>query len=334
LDIADANMTYINDKLILNSGDKLFFVDLTNPAPDDFIQFNSKLGQFDPVAFVDTVNSTNNCIFIQTDAGDIYKINNNEKQKIFSLYPYTDHLPTNLALGNLTAQGSPVLCFAAGSWLFAINTQGSFLDGFPKLLENNDFKPFSYPRIIEFNSEIILLFETNSNGYLALDAESNLTPQYNIFWPKTQLEDHFYIDQQTNELTFIYADNSPDLYASSLGYQGNNNLIWSGFRNNTFSIYYGQLMDEQQTAQDLIAYAYPNPATRGEVRIKVIDDKDKISLKIFDVSGNIVFNKNYDLEYYSQKDLIWDTRKIASGIYFGIIKSGNQAKKIPIAVEN
>lgn len=334
LDIPAAKMTYLDDELYVSSADKLYFLELNDPTSDAFIKFNSSLGSYEPVAFSDTVNSVNNSVFLQTDAGDIFRINNHTEQKIFSLYPYTDQQPTNLALGNLIGQGNPVLVFAAGQWIFAINLEGSLIEGFPRFNENNDFKAYSFPRIIEFKSEIILLFESSDGGYLAFDASTMPAPQYNIFWQKPQLEDHFFYNTQNGELTFIYANNSPALFASTLGQPGNTNLIWSGFRHNTYSTFTGQLINEDQSAQELIAYAFPNPATQGEVRIKVIDDTDEISLKIFDIAGNLVFNNDFTLDYYSQKDLIWDTRKIASGIYFGIIKSGNKTKKIPIAIEN
>ncbi len=334
LSIPNAKMTYLDNELVICSNDQIYFIDPSDLQINDIVDLKDSFGNFDIIAFSDTLVQNNSCSFIQSNTGKLYKISHDKKEKIFNLYPYTDISATNLALGNFTPQGNPNLIFAAGNWVFALNLDGTLLQGFPKYFEEIDFKPYSYPRIINFNSRIILQVETNYDGYLALDINAEEASQFNIFWQKPNWEDQYYLSPYNNGLDFIYADKASNLYASTYGHLGNNDLIWSGYRNNSYSLFSGLLLNETPVDDNLIAYAYPNPAKKGEVKIKVIDDTDQISLKIFDIAGNLVFNRNFDLEYYSQKDIIWDTRKIASGVYYGVVKSGKQSKKIAIAIEN
>jgi hypothetical protein len=333
LQIEYVNIAYDNNEILAITDNKIYFINSSDPGTDNFTSLPQLSGLYDPVTFIDTLNTNNNATFIQNDTGDIYKLNDHNLKKIFSLYPYTDKNPTNLALGRFKANENPALIFAAGNQVIALDLAGSLLQGFPKYVENIEFQAFSYPKIVNFGTEILALLETVQNGYLAVNYQSEIKPEYNIFWNKSDVMDQFYYDAQLDQLNFIYSDNVGNLYVSAINNIGSS-IIWSGYRHNLYSIYYGQLDPDDSENLDMIAYAFPNPARNGEVRIRVIDDSEKVSLRIFDIAGNLVFNQKSEFNYSSQMDIIWDTRKIASGIYFGVVRTDNETKKILIAVEN
>ncbi|MCK4654152.1 MAG: T9SS type A sorting domain-containing protein, partial [Candidatus Cloacimonetes bacterium] len=104
--------------------------------------------------------------------------------------------------------------------------------------------------------------------------------------------------------------------------------------NNNYSLYSGSIEYQPGDANKLTAYAFPNPAKKGEVRIRVQNAKNNIDLKVFDIAGNIIHKVKVEKEANDIQDIRWNTSKVASGVYFGIIKSKGEVKKIPIAIIN
>jgi len=334
LPISYSKILYDQEHILAFSEDIVHFIDPLDPNLSEVVSIPGSFTLFSPVTFIDTLDTGKNCSFIQNDRGDILKLSGNEYKKIFNLYSFTDALPTQLALGNFADNGSVNLVFAAENRVFAIDLEGTLLDGFPLYLENLEFQPLTYPIILEINADKVTLFSTESQGYLAVDNQAAVRIEYSFFWNRARLQDHFYWNDTNSELTFLYGDNENHLYSSALHNTFDESIIWKGYRNQGISTFYGHNESSGSGSQKMIAYAFPNPASNGEVRIKVIDDSENISLKIFDIAGNLVLNKNYQNLSSDQIDLIWDTRNISSGVYYGVVKAGSSVKKIPIAIEN
>ncbi|MBN1327697.1 MAG: T9SS type A sorting domain-containing protein, partial [Candidatus Cloacimonetes bacterium] len=111
-----------------------------------------------------------------------------------------------------------------------------------------------------------------------------------------------------------------------------NPLIWNGAsKGHTF--FTGSISYQPDPGASFSAYAYPNPASRGEVRIRVLNADDTIKLKIFDIAGNLVYDCQIANEPAAEQDIRWDTSAIASGMYFGIVKSAGKTVRVPIAIE-
>ncbi len=115
---------------------------------------------------------------------------------------------------------------------------------------------------------------------------------------------------------------------------GKDPVLWHGYRNNGYSLFKGLQATPVDNGEDLAVRVFPNPATQGEVKIRVENYDSSISLRIFDIAGNQVFLKNYTNVNNQIVDLHWDTRGIATGVYYGIIKSGGSSRKVPIAIIN
>ncbi len=333
LDISVKKLAYDGTNIIAASNGKLNFIDPDDISGNTSIEIPGYESDFSPVCFIDSLNTGNNATFIQNKKGDIFKIQNGSIIKIFSLYSYTNKIPTQLAIGKIFNDGLIYLAFGAGNRIFAITPDGTMASGFPAYLEYKNLLPYSYPRIIEFDNEAMIILEEENQGFFAINNDADIRFEYSYFWNKTDNFNYFYWDEYSNRFFFIYTDVSNILYSSYIEGIYEDPIIWDGYRNGGYSLYKNFIDYQPVTNQKLTAFAYPNPAKNGEVRIKINNAQNNIDLKIFDIAGNIVHHVLQPKENNDDQDIVWDTRKIASGLYFGIVKSNGSVKKIPIAIE-
>ena len=333
LPIPNAKLAFNGNKIVAASAGNIYLINPSNPDEHEIIYFSDYDSDYSPVCYQDNLHPEYGATFIQSVNGEIFKIQDGSAQKIFNLYPYTSELPTQLAIGDFLDDGQVYLVFGAENRIFAITLDGTLAPEFPAYLEDKTIKPITYPRIIKFFGEPILLFEEENQGYLAINSEGNIEPFFSIFWDKSDLNNHFFWDESSEKLYFIYCDNESNLFASYLENISENPLIWNGFRNNKFSLFQGEIGYQPVDDNKLTAFAFPNPSKKGEVRIRVLNAKNNIKLKIFDIAGNLIQKVSVEKSPNDVQDIIWNSSKISSGVYFGIVKSGHEMKKIPIAIE-
>jgi M6 family metalloprotease-like protein len=334
LDISDARIAFNGTFVVATNENGLYLIDPVNSNIESFINIPNSRNDFSPVCYKDAVNSAYNATFVQDNTGNIYKIKEGNTEKIFSLYPYTSAKPSQLALGHFLDDGQVYLVFGAEDRAFAITLNGTLAPGFPAYLDDRIIKPESYPRIIKFGEEIILLFEEADNGYIAVNKYAKISIQHSFSWRKTEVIDQFYWNEQSEKLYYIYSDADNNLFSSYIENVYEDPIIWNGYRNQNYSLYYGEISPYVSSTDKMTAYAFPNPAKKGEVRIKVVNAKDDIDIKVFDIAGNIVFKKKVEKGTGDDRDILWNTRKIATGVYFSIVRSKGEVKKVPIAIIN
>ncbi|MCF7859571.1 MAG: T9SS type A sorting domain-containing protein [Candidatus Cloacimonetes bacterium] len=334
LEIEAAQLAYDGSSLIALAQDKVYFID---PAAENIAKTISLPGlsysDHYPVCYEDS-DPGYNSVFVQNLSGDVYRIRENQVEEIFKLSPYTAEEPSQLALGNLLEDGQIYLTFGAGNRVFAIDLDGTLAPGFPAYLDDKTILPASAPRIITFDQQPSILFENINKGYIAISNEAEVDMEHSFFWRKVDLLDQFYWDENSQQLHFIYADNSSNLYTSHLENIQENPIIWNGYRNNDNNYYYGTIQYQPGMNEGLTAFCFPNPVSQGEVRIKVTDAKAEINFKIFDIAGNIVRQNSIERSANNSQDIRIDTSNMASGVYFGIVSSENESKKISFAIIN
>ena len=329
---ANAKITFDGSRIVASTTEKIILI-------PDFMLDGALIQEIDlpdydpictPVNYVDMQDPTRNATFVQTRTGDIFRIQNGEAEEIFRLSPYTDLPPSQLALGDFAGIS---LIFGAEDRVFAIGLDGTMKSGFPAYLENKTIVPNSYPRIIAFPDEIVALLQEN-NGYVAVNLQAEQILKYSFYWTKQEAEDQFYWDNYRDKLFYIFADDDSHLYSSYIESIDDDPIIWNGFRNNRYSLYTGTANTDLSITPHLKAYAFPNPAKTGEVRFKIIDARNDITLKIYDIAGNMLHKNTIEWNLGSQQDIRWDTSSISSGVYFAVIKTDGKVKKIPFAVVN
>ena len=332
-DIPDARCSYSEEEIIVLAEDQIH---LLNPIINEIaksIDFPDLDQNYDPIIFSDNENSANQ-VFLQDSKGNIFRLSDQTLDQIFDSSPWGEGDYSQLALGNIFQDDNPYLIFGQGEKVFALSLDGSLVPGFPGSINNSEIKVESFPRIICINQENILVFKSRSSGYIAFDNTGKYRAEYSIFLNATDLNDYFFWDEVSNNLFFIYTDSSGNLFSSRIADISQDPLIWNGFRHNDYGIFYGDIQPVIEPNVKMTAFAYPNPSRKGEVRLRITNAKRSIKVKIFDIAGNLVYSKNVDNEYSKFQDIIWNSSKMSSGLYFGIVQSAGEQKKIPIAIEN
>ncbi|MBN2829665.1 MAG: T9SS type A sorting domain-containing protein [Candidatus Cloacimonetes bacterium] len=86
-------------------------------------------------------------------------------------------------------------------------------------------------------------------------------------------------------------------------------------------------------------YVYPNPyssITGDELKIKLMVSKNiDVEIKVFDIAANCIYKDKIACQaYMSNTDKIkLNTKKISSGVYFIVLKAGNEKKILKFAIE-
>ena len=333
--IPNANCVFDGSHLVVATENKIQFI--PDPNLDGAPYYEVEIANYDPkfipIIFDEIGSSQNDATFVQNKNGDIFKIKNGVAEKIFSLYPYSDKTPSQLALCKMDE--NIYLTFGAENRIFAITLNGTLKDRFPAYLENKSIKSEKFPRVITFDEDVITFLEEENGGYIAIDQNGDFRMEYSFYWRKNNLDDHFYWNDITNSLYYVYADNEHRLYAASLNEITENSIMWNGLRNGEYSIFASEVINFEPETEKLVAFAFPNPARNGEVRIRIENAKaEKIDIKIFDIAANMLLKRTIERELNDYQDFCWNTKKISSGIYFAIINSAGESKKIKFAVVN
>lgn len=334
-DIQNAKCVFDGEHLIVASENSIHFI--SDPELDGALYLQFDIENYDqnhiPICYNDT-NPNYDSVFLQNAAGDIFRIRNSEIEEIFKLSPYSSEEPSQLAIGDFLNDGQIYIVFGAGDRVFAITLDGTLAPGFPAYLDDKKIKPATYPRIIRFNEENIILLEEENKGFVAVNSEAEISIEHSFFWQKVNTLDQFYWDEDIQQLHFIYSDVSSNLYSSYLENIEEDPIIWNGYRNGGYNSFSGSIHYQPNQDDVLTAFCFPNPSRSGEIRVKVKNAKAEIDLKIFDIAGNIVWKESTEKAANNSQDIRIDTSKMASGVYFGIVSSKKEIKKISFAIIN
>ncbi|MBN2461687.1 MAG: T9SS type A sorting domain-containing protein, partial [Candidatus Cloacimonetes bacterium] len=332
LALANARVIYNGSDLVISSEDKILFYSLPDLSLIELHDIPELASQITPVAYKD-LNPIHDAVYCQNESGDIIRITDHAPTTIFHNKAYGGEPLSQLAFARFSPDNYTCLIFAAGQRVFALSLDGSLVPGFPVHLDNKQVKPASYPRVLQIRNDTLILFEDIDGSYLAVDSEGEYRPEYSMFWNQDQTSNVFVWESDIQRLYFIFAENNSNLIASYINGVEEDPIIWNGYRNNRYSLFEGEVVP-QSISGNMQAYGYPNPARHGSIRIRVINAEDNINYKIFDIAGNIVKQGNCIREPQVFQDIIWNTGNISSGMYFAVIRSGNDIKRVPLAVQN
>ncbi|PID27789.1 MAG: hypothetical protein CSB55_07680 [Candidatus Cloacimonadota bacterium] len=310
------------------------------------VQENFAYQSGDPVGIFNVKKDKLNW-FLFDSSGRLIKICDKSAEPIFTVQEDTDFLPTQLAAGYTDDTNAPYLIFGINNKIYAVRTDGSLKTGFPKLAEFHQLKPGGYPYILNIEDSEdglitrLMVFPTQNNGYLAYDGFGNYRADYSYAFPTLNSNYNLFYSDESNSLNFLYVEksiniteNSSEKYRVKIAqkFLGKNPVIWSGFRNNGTGLFICDTDETQPENEEFQAYVFPHPINSDIGRLRVYGHDADIDVKIYDIAGNKVFEKKYAY-IRNQQDLEIDFSDFASGVYFGLIKSGNKSKKIPVAVE-
>lgn len=328
LNIAAAQCIFDGEQIIAVSSNCLYHIDAQSFTIINQQSFPFSVTHYAPVAYKDA-NPAYSAVLVQNDQGKIYRLQNGDYTEIFDPEPYSSAMPTQLALGQLQDDGQTYVCFGLGDHAFAISLSGTMAPTFPALMEETVSQARAFPRIVELQGTTLLYIPDEDNGWVAVKPNGRVDLSRSYSWAQSALTDRMQWHDTT--LHYFFIKSAESLFAATTGDFDQSSLLWSGYRHNQGTA--SGAMSEPIAAETITAFAYPNPATSSEVRIKVIGTTEAISLKVFDIAGNRVFSKQVDPEPNQQQDIRWDISHMASGVYYALVRTMGQTRRVPVAIE-
>jgi M6 family metalloprotease-like protein len=330
-DLPAAKLAYNNSQLIAVTDNVVNFIDIENRQITHQINLPHSTANYEPVCYNDTLNAANSAVFIQDEQANIYKLSGNDYERIFTAENWGNEA-SQLALGKLTDENQVYITFGIRDRVFALTLDGTLLEGFPAYVENKNILANSFPEIINFAQATMIVLSTDNDASIAIDNLGNQHPEFSISNSEfTNKHSYFWQGSQKN-LFYFHQDSNHNLFASRKDSVQVNPLVWQGYRNNHSSLYEAFIDMPISETENLAAFAFPNPAKKGEFRIKVKNAKADIKIKIFDIAGHKIYSDNIEKNDGNSKDIWFSTDKFSSGVYFAVISSRGETQKVPIAI--
>ncbi len=309
----------------------------TQPRVDQGIRIPDYSGSYSPITYKDEEDDEFDILLIQNKQGDIYSFTN-ELKLFFSLSSYTNKLPTQLAIFATDHNESQkaIALFAAGEYLFAINTKGTMVDGFPKRIEEKEFLAGSYPRIItNDHGQLLAVFESVDDAFFVFNIDNlREEPGLSMLWNRAECNDLLFWDESNDELLFFFAD-SEDILYQSVWFDDlyTDPIVWNGARHSGRSSFSGTYRLSELDTEKLTAFTYPNPVSHDQVRLRVEGAANELEVRLFDISGRTVYKQEMTGIAGSFYDILIDIKSLSSGLYYGKVESAGRSAKFNLAVE-
>ena len=279
---------------------------------------------YEPVAFLatDTNVDQSSGVYVLNPAGDIWRVpyGAGTAEEIFRLSAYTSAAPTQLALGPIEHNGPTMLHFAAGSRVFALTTKGRLASGYPLTVEGYTLAPGSFPRVIEYDKQPCTLLQTDLGGWIAVSSEG-MQPALGMSWQQGAQNDLYFWEGESARLYhlgMVKETGGVRPVLSWLGEQYVSPIAWSGYRNGGSGGLRGRSVGDEPVTPTVSAVAFPNPSSTGEVRIRVEGAASAINVKIYDIAGNLVYEKG---RIDPDEPVRWNTSRVSSGVYFAVVST-------------
>ncbi|MDD2651124.1 MAG: T9SS type A sorting domain-containing protein, partial [Candidatus Cloacimonetes bacterium] len=260
----------------------------------------------------------------------LQKNNLSEKQYIFDVSAFSNSLPSQLALG-IDNEQRLVLSFAAANTAFMILNDGSFVDKFPQRLSDFIVKEKSFVTVLQKDNDLISIFSAVKDGFVGINNHGEIDYLNTMFWQKGNIEPIWFKETQSNRLYILYSDVDNNVYLAYRSLRVGDDLVWNGYRNGDKGMLTGTTV-ERVSDQSLSAYVYPNPVINDNCRIRIENAKSDIKIKIYNIAGDLVSDKILSKSQNIYQDYQFDNSRLTSGVYYVIVSSGDEHKRIKFAV--
>jgi len=223
------------------------------------------------------------------------------------------------------------ISFAAKDKAFLIFNDGTFVDKYPLKLNNFTVTDYSDPTIIKTNDTFTTIFNCDNGGFIGIKHNAEIDYNNTAFWQHSNILPSWFKEQATNRLYLLYTDNSNNIFLSYRHLGNNDDLLWNGFRNGDNGYITGSTAIISTTNQ-LNAFIYPNPVMNANCRLRIENAKANIQIKIYNINGNLIYQNNIEKGNNTYQDYQLDTSKFASGVYYALISTDKEHKRVKFAV--
>ena len=330
LDVPGAKVSYDQQYLIAANRNGIWFIDpLAKEVINEFELIPSDIDYY-PVV-LKTLSGYGEYTFQAVSNGEIWRFAGDEKKLIFTTSDYCDAAPSQILLSPIVEyDGRTRIFFAAGEYLFAITNEGTLMKGYPVYLENKNIVPGSWLQSLKLNGEYLISLELDTGARFAVNGPGDYRLDLSAASAGNSNSQYWY-DDIAQEL--IWFGGNKSLWQGKRYEVTESPLINRGYRNEEYNSFTTIASDQPQEESVFRGYAFPNPAKSDYAVVRVFKADDKISLKLYDIAGNLVLKSNEDLEDNFYQDIRLDLAGITSGMYYARIKSGNKSLTVPLGIE-
>lgn len=293
-----------------------------------------EIGNYEPIVYIDETGTFGSAIYIQDHDGFVYQIKDNTTRLFHDYSLFSSSKPTQIAIGKVSDSMMPAITYGAGNYCFMLDVNGTYFERFPMNIYKRSFVPESDVRIVRFNNINFSYLLSDTGEYVAISPEGYYNKSYSLNWQRNNsYSDFFFWNETANELlysTIVNDGSGPELLLHVKENVYSNPIIWNGSSTSN-NVYTNSdvVVQEQSNAKP---FAFPNPCSMDELRIRVEGLETDAEIKIFDVAGNLVFSKEYANMKAAYQDLVVDVTGKSSGIYIALIKYNGKAEKLKFGI--
>ena len=322
-----------NEIIVLNYSDKITICDTALSIISEF-SISSNFGEFYPI--IENKDSTQ-IIYFQDEIGSIYKIEENELEKIFIGESYNLNDISNIAIGDVNNDGIHDLVFTSDETIYAIQPNGALLEKFPISPNGVNYSSSVSPIIGKslLPDNISFFLPTASNWTQAFSEDCEMVPEYSFSLGYSQSSPYMNRENNSTSIYFPISDSIIKIFSFNNDFGEESKIYWNGYKNGPerWSCLNTITQGKPDSTEYLTIIAFPNPAEKGEVRIRINSPVDTYSsCKIYTLSAKLLFKDEKEIQAETNNDYFWDIDDICSGIYYAIVKVGEHQELVKIGI--
>lgn len=329
--------TLLGQIIVITHNDHLQIYDSSLNLIDDY-DLNTSLGNYYPVVeSIDNDGDQIQKIFLQDNNGSIYSIMDGDISLIFNALTYQLSEPSNVSLGDVNNDGVHNLVFTTEDRIFILQQDGSFLSKSPIMPYNAEYSHVISP-LIGHNllaDGLSLYIPTSTYWTQAINEQCLINTKYSFANGLAQASPQILHNDASVYIYLPVSDSLIKTYQFPNNPALSTNIYWNGYKN---GIYRTSCVDIQSSGSPdststFSICTYPNPATSGEVRIRITSDYDsESSIKIYNLAADILFSDKKSIVAHMNNEYIWPINNIASGVYFAKVKVGGKSELVKIGI--
>ncbi len=248
----------------------------------------------------------------------------------------------NVIACDINKDGRQEIIYSEGNKLYSVNSNGIMLDNFPVKVSSEITSGFSVCDIDD-NGIFDIMFATASGDLYAVGSNAKTVNGFPVkIGPNTYSTPAFFNYNDTLAVSmisgdgFVYAFKTNHLYKSQ-------NILWKNFlkdkdfSNSNFRGVYSAPVFSDKLPKEKV-YNWPNPVydSKTFIRYYINGNASAASVKILDLSGELVVKLNGTANSFAENEVVWDVNSVQSGIYYGVVEvtidGSTETRIIKIAV--
>lgn len=282
------------------------------------------------------LDSTDNLIEIDHELWFGYFLDNDEQREL-QPFKYIDnkliiseneyiveYQPSNgVSIIDVDQDGLDEIVFVdISGQIIAYNSNGTLVNGFPT---GNDYHGVVLAVTDDSNDLVLICRNKTYIDFLWLNGETISVPT------KDEHSDLMIINDFLTDGTRFYELNSDQSFFNI----GDNSYWLQRYNNHSHyaKSFKNHSLIEHLTNDKIINsfYNYPNPVKDGKTKFRffINEPTNKIEIKIYNISGNLIdsFSKD-NLSIYQYNEIEWQTNRLKPGLYYAEILASNKQQKI------